>query len=502
MNFFRELITRNLKTDVKDTDLIIVGERNIKKNGGIQDRAMLLMDVLASGPQSTVSSPLGSPISVTPLLNPDGSIDYSVNAIAGANTWDLLQTAFVDPNYTVGDGTVGDGNKPFQTVAQANLSGAPNIYLKPGTHQLTVESNKRYYAAPGAIANYVSDSGITATNVKILGDLTVNATFGFSFVGTDSDIYAEILEITGPSAAWCDNNSSLYLKVKKGITTSCANGGGYSCRQYGGTMTIETPYYYSNYSIISPRGDGPEFILRCPDVKILDGGVYGNLNQSPIVIVGSFLTSPCRIEINLMGGILQLLNSVQSFTNGIPDSALFNIYTAGGEYSSIVEIKNGTCLANQQHGFYARVGDAINMRLNYKNLQVKSSLSAVRFINSGISIENLEATFINCNFESDLGNRLGYNVVADFNNTTFAVRTLATDIFTLDITAPTTPPIYRFKSSYFTLWNPGTGETFKDAGPATIGLLHSSSTEVLGVGVTDTWSGFTQVVTLTLPNII
>tara|TARA_R110000868_G_scaffold183639_1_gene424936 strand:- start:1898 stop:3355 length:1458 start_codon:yes stop_codon:yes gene_type:complete len=418
------------------------------------------------------------------------------------NTWDLLQTAFVDPNYTVGDGTVGDGNKPFQTVAQANLSGAPNIYLKPGTHQLYVESNKRYYAATGAVANQVSDLGTTATNVKILGDLTVTATFGLNFTGTDSDVYAEILEITGPSASWCDNNSSLYLKVKKGITTSCANGGGYSCRQYGGTMTIETPYYYSNYSIISPRGDGPEFILRCPDVKILDGGGYGNLNQSPIVIVGSFLTSPCRMEINLMGGILQLLNSVQSTTNGIPDSALFNVFSAGNAYSSIVEIKNGTCLANQQHGFYARVGDAINMRLNYKNLQVKSSLSAVRFINSGISIENLEATFINCNFESDLGNRLGYNVVADFNNTTFAVRTLATDIFTLDITAPTTPPIYRFKSSYFTLWNPGTGETFKDAGPATIGLLHSSSTEVLGVGVTDTWGGFNQVATLTLPNII
>ena len=414
------------------------------------------------------------------------------------NTWDLLQTAFVDQDYTVGDGTVGDGNKPFQTVAQANLSGAPNIYLKPGTHQLYVESNKRYYAAPGAVANYVSDLGTTATNVKILGDLTVTATFGLNFTGTGSDVYAEILEITGPSASWCDNNSSVYLKVKKGITTSCANGAGYSCRQFGGTMTIETPYYYSNYTIISPRGDGPEFILRCPDVKILDGGVYGNLNQSPIVMTDALLTAACKIEIDLMGG--KCLNEVSFQTNtfGVDDSALGNFSNIN--YAHDIIWKNGTVTTNGVHGF-SLYYTITNGTFTCDNIKLKSANRGIKFHNWNDTLGIPNIVMRNCLIESVASNLLGYGMNGDFDSCSFKVTGVQTEIFSFYAPSTVGVPTYTFRDCYGVLVNTG-GELFNGFSAATLGLLNSYSTEVIGVGAVDTWGGFTQVPTLTLPNIL
>lgn len=416
-------------------------------------------------------------------------------------SWDLAQTAFVDASYTGGAGVIGDGNQPFTSVSAANASGASYIYLKPGNHSLIVESNKTYYAAPGAIGTTVTDSGETATNVKILGDLTVTAEFGFNFTGAGSDVYAEVLEVTGRSCAWLDDNSSLTLKVKKGISTSCNNGGTYSCRQYGGKLDITTPYYYSNYTLVSQRAARPEFILRCPDIQILDGGYAGNVNKSPMLSANQVLTAPSKFTIDLMGGSIRNLNAVASVTNAIPDSILYNGWSAQA-YACETTIKNGNAYAGANRGLFIYNNDSINHILNFSNLNVTSDIQAIESSSRGVAVGNVTVKIQDCNFISGAQMTLGNNSNFDFLRSTLQALGTSTQVFNFDATGATYVQTFRFKDSYFLFQTPGTAETFTGFAPATLGLLNSYSTEVLGAGAVDGWAGFTQVPTLTLPNII
>jgi len=480
-NFFSLIDKKRLKTIPESTDLVALGTKDRKYLGGYKPTFISWADLVAS---------------IVPAPGPD------------TNTWDLTQTAFVDPSYSLG-GVVGDGNKPFQTVAQANLSGAPNIYLKPGTHQLYVESNKRYYAAPGAVASQVSDLGLPATNVKILGFLKVIAfeddIYGFNFTGTDieegvsSDVYAEILEIDGVSTAWLDNNASLFLKVKKGIACAGNNGGGYTCRQYGGTLIIETPYFYSETTIHSPRGNSPKFILRCPDIQTLDAGPFPLGAKSIIQFIPSFASGIADLKVDLMGGTYRNLSSIATVTNLIPDSPLFYAFSASSAPHKW-SIKNGTVYAGKNPGFYCDTYHAQNMKLSYENLNVISEIEAFRTQTSTGSI-GITAKFQDCNFEGGVSNVLGNGSDIDFLRTNFKATTTATEIFNFNTNAFLNTPTFKFKDCYFTLYTPGTSETFTGFAVATLSLLNSYSTEVLGVGASDTWGGFTQVVTLTLPNI-
>ena len=420
------------------------------------------------------------------------------------NSWDLPNVAFVDPNYFVGDGTVGDGNKPFQSVLAANASGASIIYLKPGTHQLYVASSTTYYCAPGSIANVVGDLGVTATNVKIFGYLTVTATFGFNFTGASSDVYAEILELDGISCGWIDNNTSLHLKVKKGITTAGYNGGGYSCRQYGGTFIIETPYFYSRTTIHSPRGASPKFLLRCPDIQITDGAntpIPNTQAKTPITIIGAFITGAADIKIDLMGGTMRNLNSVASTTNVTPDSMLFNSYTQCA-HPIRYEVSNGTVYCGKQYGIYADNAYNSNVSFVYKNLDVISESGALTLISSAVPTGIANFKFQDCNFEGLTQMSLGYDMNADFLRCTFKANGGATSVFSFNTASATTIPNITFKDSYFVFHTPNTTFTFTGFAPAILGILNSYSTEVLGAGAVDGWAGFTQVPTLTLPNII
>lgn len=470
-NFFSLIDRKRLKTTPESTDLVALGTKDRKYLGGYKPTFISWADLVAS---------------IVPAPGPS------------TNTWDLLQTAFVDSSYSLG-GVVGDGNKPFQTVAQANASGAPNIYLKPGTYDLFVESNKTYYAAPGAIADRVTDLGLPATNVKILGFLKVTALYGFNFTGTESNVYAEILEIEGVSTAWLDNNSSLFLKVKKGIACAGNNGGGYTSRQYGGTLIIETPYFYSQTSIHSPRGNSPKFILRCPDIQTLDAGPFPLAGKGLIQFIPSFASGIADLKINLMGGTYRNLSSVATVTNGIPDSPLFYAFSSSSAPHKL-SIKNGTVYAGKNPGFYCDTYHAQNMKLSYENLNVISEIEAFRTQTSTGSI-GITAKFQDCNFEGGVSNVLGNGSDIDFLRTNFKATTTATEIFNFNTNAFLNTPTFKFKDCYFTLYTPGTSETFTGFAVATLSLLNSYSTEVLGVGASDTWGGFTQVVTLTLPNI-
>jgi hypothetical protein len=471
-NFFNLIDKRRLKTTPELSDLIALGTPDKKYTGRYKPTFISWADLVAS---------------IVPAPGPD------------TNTWDLAQTAFVDASYTGGAGVIGDGNQPFTSVSAANASGASYIYLKPGNHSLIVQSNRTYYAAPGAIGTTVTDSGVTATNVNILGDLTVTATFGFNFTGSSSDVYAEVLEIDGVSAAWIDNNASLFLKVKKGIACAGNNGGGYTCRQYGGTLIIETPYFYSETSIHSPRGNSPKFILRCPDIQTLDGGPFPLGAKTIIQFIPGFASGIADLKVDLMGGTYRNLSSIATVTNGIPDSPLFYAFSPSGAPHKW-SIKNGTVYAGKNPGFYCDTYHAQNMKLSYENLNVISEIEAFRTQTSTGSV-GMRAKFQDCNFEGGVSNVLGNGSDIDFLRTNFKATTTATEIFNFNTNGFLNTPTFKFKDCYFTLYTPGTSETFTGFAVATLSLLNSYSTEVLGVGASDTWGGFTQVATLTLPNI-
>lgn len=417
------------------------------------------------------------------------------SASSNGNTWDLPNTAFVDPSYSAG-GVLGDGNQPFQTVAQANISGASNIYLKPGNHVLNVVSNKTYYAAPGATASTVDDGGITATNVSILGDLHVTAFLGINVTGVATDLYAEVLKITGPSSVRASNGAKVFAKVKEGVNSSGINGAGFSAYVVNGSsVIIETPYHYTTHFAASNSGNDNYFELRCPDVKIFTGG-YGNLAKALFNCQGG--TGNTYI-LNLMGGNYENQNVGQSVSFGVQDTALLlNVNSTANNGNSFL-FKNGTVDAGDLYGigaYFSVTGGIIEL----ENIELKSNTIAIRTFSNNLNAGYLTINAKDCAFESGESNILGNNRIGDFLRCTFKVNGIAVAIFTFDPLNPADLPTYTFKDCYAVL-DSGVGEMLTGFATATLGLLNTYSSEVLGVGAVDTWGGFTNVPTLTVPNI-
>lgn len=473
-NFLNLIDLRRFKTTPELNDVIPLGTPDRKYDGGYKPTFIRWEDLLAA---------------VDSGLTPGSD-----------NTWDLPDTSFVDLS-AIDPGQVGDGNKPYNTIAGANSSGATNIYLKPGIYSdFQVADGKTYYCAPGVILKDFRDDGISVT-ANILGDAVMDATFGFNVTGANTVINAEILESIGSSTVRADNGAEVYLKVKKGITCNGQNGGAFCSRiANGSTVTIETPYHYSNYWTGAFTGNGNYFNLKCPDIKILNEGVYGNIAKSLFNQQGG--NTDNRLIIDLQGGKATTDVLVQTVSFGVLDSfVLTYVATATGSNHHFT-IKNGTVYAGPIYGLtiYYQVRSGL---VELESLNVLSDTIAFRTFHGNTAASGyLNFTATDCKFEGTLSNILGNNRIGDFLRCTFKVTDLTqTEIFTFNNGNPTDLPTYTFKGCYAELGNAGGGETLTGFSTATLGLLNTYSTEDLGVGAVDTWGGFTEVPTLTVTEI-
>lgn len=517
--------TGRIQEATSDEDYVIVGSfspgnRTSSTAARTREYAIKVSDFMATVGDGTFTGLSDTPGSYTPdsmvASNLAGTELEFRPVPADTNTWDISQTAFVDPltgNDTTG--LKGDGNLPFKTITAAQA--ASNFVLGlPGNYSgtITLADGVHYHFMPDVVFTAFSklrDGGVAST-VKITG----HATFGSNSIGIETtaasnwDIECENFENTR-QVIYClgTTRAEVYLRCHN-IFCNTNNGGRYANRMTNGAkITIECDQFYCVNTIAvhhsSTNIEPTHFILRCPDVKILDGGVQ----LGKVIISDPSLSLNKISEVDFMGGSAVNENAAQTTFFGTFDSLLYNtanthVILASTTYKHT--FKNGTANAGTSFGLAMHFA-AISGTVELDNIKLKSntnSINAYLSAYAGLPPNRTLLLFKNCDFESVLPMIIGNSKECHFNNCTFKTTGVGeTAIIDYDIQNPLVPRIMYFINCVGQLDNGGAGEFLaNNVAGSVYGMINTPTTEVLGATVIDTWLGHSVVPTLQLPNII
>ena len=441
----------------------------------------------------------------------DGSKQTTAAGI-NTNTWNFPNAAFVDLNTTEPFGVLGDGNKPFKTVALADAA-SPLRVLLPGNYVgNTNMTSGTYLCMPGVIfpsGSRLRDAGVFG-DIKVLGHAVFDQ---FSYgveTSAGSIVYVECLDFYNTrSVAFALLGGTIDIKARN-IYCNTQNGGAYANAIRGGaTVTIECDQYYVNhwgaaFGNNNSGGRSSVFNLNCPDVRMLNGGWAGNIAKS-LVNDQSLSSWPNITNIDFKGGSLQNLHSVQTSSFGAFDSALLlYVNNTNPDNPPVHTFKNGTVYANAFFGLCHHRAVTVG-KINLEALKIKSNTKALNLYLTSVAGNGnwVEHLFNDCMFEGSQPNIIGNSQKCTFMKCTEKVTGEASSIIDYNAGNPQQLPIVFFVNSISQL-DVGSGEFIENAPVgATYGLINSPSTEVIGAGVTDTWGGgYAPIPTLEIPNII
>ena len=514
INFFGQSRAKLIKETLDDTDLFMVGSRNLKVNGGIQDRgvsAKVLREAFEGA--STFEELTDTPTYVGNELKA-----LRINAIGDAidtyvptdlNTWSIPGVAFVSPS-TGNDFTavVGDGELPHRTL-NAALAASNNVLCLPGFYSGTHTIPAGTYAIhfmKGAIMqgnSRITDGGNTI-NLTITGELEFAAfSYGFLFTGNGSVMRANVLKFAPGCRSTCfidGSNCDVFIKADT-VESNGNNGGGMTILvRDNSTVVLEANKIVFDYWMVNPRNLGASVIVRCPDITISAVGFAGGGFGKTFVRRQNGIGNNMNITFDFMGGKVTNLSPTITNTFGIVDSTLITKLGAANGEVSIYTFKNGTVESGVMDGYlsYYQVGGGTTF---LDNLIIKSgrrALSVYMGVNTA-GVETVNAD--NCHFESAVESIGGNGKILNFRNCTFKTTDPSRNrVFGFSNSNAAIPPFIYFINCNFQLVGGG-GSTFNGFNPAiTLGCAGSYSSEVLGATAIDTWAGLTTIPTLEIIN--
>ena len=425
------------------------------------------------------------------------------------NQWLVSGVAFVDPLNGTAGGVLGDGNQPFQTLNQA-LAVSNNVVALAGEYYGTTTIPAGTYNIlfwQGAVlmsSSKIRDGGNTV-DLTINGLLDVGAfSYGFEFTGVSSVGNIELKKFSPESRNICHilgASCNIYMKCDTAEANG-NNGGGYPITvREGSEMTFEANKIVFDYWFVTPRGVGNKVTIKCPDITISAVGFAGGGFGKTLTNFQGTLCFDNHITFDFLGGVVTNLSPTQTATFGIADSTLIIKGSTQLNDPSTFTFKNGTIESGAVYGwntFYIIRGGSNILT----NLNIKSDTFAFRAYLGNTAASGSETFDItNCSFDSDRNIVIGSAKIIYFTGCSFKV-TNPTDVrvFAFNTGNPQTPPSFYFTGCSLQL-DAGAGESFAQMTPAvTLGCANTISSEVLGVGATDTWGGLTTIPTFQLPN--
>ena len=426
------------------------------------------------------------------------------------NTWSIPGVAFVSPS-TGNDFTavVGDGELPFKTP-DAALAASNNVLCLPGFYSGTHTIPAGTYAIhfmKGAIMqgnSRITDGGNTI-NLTITGELEFAAfSYGFLFTGNGSVMRANVLKFAPGCRSTCFVDGSgcdVFIKADT-VESNGNNGGGMTILvRDNSTVVLEANKIVFDYWMVDPRSPTASIIVRCPDITISAVGFAGGGFGKTLVRTGINTGGVGNVEFDFMGGVVRNLSPTQTNTFGTNDSTLITVSNIPFGNTNIISFKNGTVESGAMFG-WATFVIILGGKNILENLHIKSNTNSFfTYQNFTNAVGSEEYVINNCTFESPSNLAIGNGKVMFFTGCTFKVTDpLATRVFNFISLRPQTPPFFYFNDCSMQLVA-GAGSTFNGILPAvTLGCAKTISSEVLGVGATDTWGGFTTIPTLEIPN--
>lgn len=409
--------------------------------------------------------------------------------------------AFVTPTGSDITGTVGDQNLPYQSIAAA-ATAADTVIMLPGSYTETInlEDGKIYYAMPGVIFTSGTVQVLApAVKASWLGSaIFTGSSRGLKVIRGGADIYFEFDKM--------DNNISfLEATVDCDININCnsilntgASGfaGGGTVRDGANVNVNVKHFWHCNHRLIFFRQNTKpyegRFEVTCPDIRILNGGVYGNAvktvfemdlcDGAEFIFNGNMTNDNAVLGTGLVSGILGITNhfAVSKFTiNGDMDGGIANtcIWTS---YRARIDdfIINGDITAANNFPLYLRPSGG-----NYTGLVNRMVLNGSKITgpNWPLSIEDgFEIYFRDCSF---------YN--GEVGDNTTNIQYLAgegdpSDLYFYNCIAET---------------NANVAGEFITGGAAigTLGCHNVVSADALGAGAVDAWTGYTVVANMVVP---
>ena len=420
------------------------------------------------------------------------------------NTWDMTRVAFVRPSVDGGNnstGVVGDGNKPFATITFAQTQ--PNVelvYILPGTHTGShqILSDITYYCAPGA-----KFSGNSSTYIGRVTDLGVpqrvrwigHAVFlqnhgGFRFE-RDGDYYVEFDSMENTS--WITrvlNGARVTMKVNKGILSHAFNGAGYAIQlRQNSELQIESPYIHTQHTLIQVR-NSPRFILKCPDVRILDNYHTSSYGDQYKMFIDGHNGGGSYIEFE---GSCINEHPVPSTSFGFADALIVMFNSNNAADKPIRKINNSVLINPVQPVFRSNFNNSAGY-LELNNSKIFSGSSAIFSPKGNNAANQMNVIIKDSNIVTDESLVIGQGIHLQMSNSTIKMQGVD-DIIRVNPNNPSVPlKITVFNSQV---------ECTESASPALSFIDDPIVTEVelsnvlgnvgIGSGVVDKWTGYTEI---------
>ena len=318
-NFFSIITRRRIKTELENSDIIAIGTKQSSNLGDYKATAIKFSDLATQ--------------------------------LSASAKWAMANTAFVSP--TNGDDTtavLGDGNKPWSTLAGAVASGATRIFLLPDnyTESHTLATGTTYYCYPGVIFNegVLSAAGVSLIDTKWLG----YAQFANSSNIDLRPLVAErfVLEIdsiisSGSNGFYIEptNYSEIHIDIRT-IDASYGNEAAPMFNLRGnisGTVNVKKVVGY--YKALNCRSNKANLVVNIDEMIVLDGGPYGNAGgyKAGLVIEN---TGDAIGDFTITANINNLVNNTTSLTN---DGAV-QIVNMGSNNKVVVNVKRASSVTN------------------------------------------------------------------------------------------------------------------------------------------------------------
>jgi hypothetical protein len=432
------------------------------------------------------------------------------------NQWLMSGVAFVDP--TNGDNitaTVGDGNLPYKTLAEAQNNSDYVIAMAglywlgtQGSNVIPILDGKHIHFMVGAITgsnSSIRDNGVSV-NAVITGQLICGSnSFALSFTGaaTSMHIEMEAMENT-KQIVHADNGAEVHLIIKR-IDCNNSTGSGYACRMWDHSrITIDVLEYCHTRHWLVGEGAGVGgpcyFTIRCPDLKIVAANTYGNQFKA-LINCQSYGHVIFTIEVD------EFINeaAIQTTAFGILEGGL-GIYTGGaGNFPNEFHFK-GDYDTGKMYGWfdYSGVDQGLS---NFKDGSLKCE--TVPFSSIAVNVGGLVNRVINVKnfyFEGGLTqdgfNQIGNGRIASFIDCRFKNTNVAgTRIFNHNNAFPVAgPPELYLYNCIGDMDNAGAGALWGGVVPPVIlGTVNTYSSEPIGPSVVDAWLGYSQIIGFIIP---
>lgn len=430
----------------------------------------------------------------------DGTVELLIESDP-EDTWKISSTAFIDPqNGDDTTGVLGDGNKPFKTVSQGQLqTGVKFVTLLPGTYNeyVNVVSGLIYFSHSGVEFNSGEVRALSGTDnvVTWLGNAVFNqGSRGFNFQAS-GEYFAECQSFENSDfVAIIQNNAKAQINVKKGILCHAYNGGGFACSvRTGGELVLNTPYFYCQHALFSIRNTS-RAVLNCPDAQILDNYQSQNYGDVYKTLLIGMSDDSYYFEFN---GKCVNKHPVQTFSFGVSDGIITLANASSNRPTVIIK---GDMIANKNRAIVIEYGTS-TAYVEVSKGKIQSEIQPIYTdkVSASASLY-VDIILTDCDIIGGSNIVLGQGRILQMRNCTLYNSDISSGAVNIEVTTnnPTVP------ASIFA-WDcnaqcdaASSGQFIQDTLNTPTNLKNVTGNKPIGTGVTDNWSGYSQILSFTV----